>query len=71
MEPMRFEANGAELHISPDPTGVVVKVYLTGALLGLSRTITLSPALARDLAEELNRKAAIAAGMARSVHGCE
>ena len=67
MEPIRFEANGAELHISPDPTGVVVKVFLTGALVGLSRSIVLTPAKAHALADTLRDQASLATGMARSL----
>ena len=67
MEASRFEAQGAELHISPDPSGVVVKVYLTGALVGLSRSIVLTPAKARALADVLHSQAAVATDMARSL----
>ena len=66
MEPARFELQGAELHVSPDPTGVLVKVFLTGGLLGLSRTIVLTPVQARDLANVLTQNAGTATDMARS-----
>lgn len=46
---------GGELHIAPDPTGVVVRFGMTGGLAGLSRTVTITPAEADALAIHLRR----------------
>lgn len=57
MSEERFTLDGAELLIRADAGKVVIRVYMTGGLAGLSRSIIVPAELAELLGDEIMAKA--------------